>query len=116
MAGLIAILGHTSPAPVAEADFASLARSYTALRGADPARRLRAGALGMAAVYADPGGVGAGWRTAGESWTLHVGEPHPTGELSADDPASLDGQFALIAHDAAAGRVDVVSDPFGLQA
>ncbi|MEA2300448.1 MAG: hypothetical protein QOE44_983, partial [Solirubrobacteraceae bacterium] len=75
-----------------------------------------AGALGTAAVYGGPGGVGAGWRTAGASWALYVGEPHPTGELTAADPASLDGQFALIAYDADAGRVDVVSDPFGLQA
>src|SRR5947209_3202950 len=116
MAGLIAILAPGSAAPITDAELASLGRSYTALRGAAPVHRVKAGALGTAALYGGPAGVGAGWRAAGESWALHVGEPHATGELTAADPASLDGQFALIAYDAAAGRVDIVSDAFGLQA
>ncbi|MEA2300387.1 MAG: hypothetical protein QOE44_922, partial [Solirubrobacteraceae bacterium] len=82
MAGLIAILAPGSAAPIADRQFAGLERSYSALRGADPAHRVGAGALGTAAVYGGPGGVGAGWRTAGASWALYVGEPHPTGELT----------------------------------
>jgi hypothetical protein len=119
MAGLIAILTPRSAAPATAAattDLAGLERSYTTLRGAGEFRHRLAGGLGVAAVCGADTSVGAGCRSVGASWVLHVGQPHVAGELVGAAPPALDGQFALISYDAAAGRVDIVTDAFGLQA
>lgn len=115
MTGLIAIVSRTSDTTTAAAEFTALQSCYHALRGADDVCRRAAGGIGFAGLCAAEGSTGAGSQSAGESWALYVGDPHPFGRLIGADPATLDGQFALIAYDAAARRVDVVSDPFGLQ-
>ena len=116
MAGLIAIVSRSFDSTAAGAQFAELQRCYRSLRGAVEVHRRVAGDMGFAGLCAAEASGGAGSHSVGASWALYVGDPHPSGRVVGADPATLDGQFAQITYDAAAGQVDVVSDPFGLQA
>lgn len=115
MAGLIAVVSAVSEATVLSAEFDALKASYHALRGTGEVQRHAAGDIGVAGLCAEEGSTGAGSQT-GESWAVYIGDPHHPAPLAVADPATLDGQFALITYDAVERQVEIVSDPFGLQA
>jgi hypothetical protein len=73
-----------------------------------------AGAWAHAAVVegAVPGSV----VTNGDDWTLAVGAPHAERPLGLAPLDTLDGHFALVRYDARRDELQLVTDPFGMQA
>ena len=135
--GLVAVVAVDGGPPVREEEVAALARDYVALRpyppptppeGDDRARVVRFAPVG-GRPPADAGGASASAQAgahtdadgpAPASWRATCGALHAS-SASAAAPvrgllAEADGQFALVAHDAAAGEVLVANDPMGMRA
>jgi hypothetical protein len=97
-----------------EADVRGLVEAYESVRG--PAihhHELSAGERARVVVL-DTDAENAGHLSEGASWLAFSGVvQHP--RLTVGAPAEeLDGQFALVAYDADADEVRIVSDPFGM--
>jgi asparagine synthase (glutamine-hydrolysing) len=76
---------------------------------------LTAGSLGGAVLFGADGQGGSLMDKA--SWAIHVGTLHcERSNALCSGPESLDGQFGLVRHHRDGGRIEIVTDPFGLQA
>jgi hypothetical protein len=114
MAVLAAIISETRGAPVPAAELDALLAALAALRGDGAVRRMSPGPWAQVALVEGeaPGEVAeeeGGWHVA-------VGTPDvpvPLWRAGRDD---LDGVFAAVRFDAGRDALEVVGDPFGLQA
>lgn len=110
---LVAIIARDRRTVVDPTELDELARTYASLRGGGTRRRASAGAHARVAeldANADQGES----TVSDSSWTMIAGLPHGAGASQPARAEDLEGQFALIAHDADTGEVSVASDPFGM--
>ncbi len=116
MAGLVGIIAEQPDTRVPAAELDSFVGGYRSLRAEPEITRLDAGSRAAVAVLGNGAGS-AGVEHAHGSWAAYVGQPYAdAGSVLSADPQDLDGQFALLRYDERAGRIQVLSDPFGLQA
>lgn len=117
MAGLVAVIAAGPDDPVSPDELDALVRCYRSLRGEAEHARVQAGALGLASLLGRVGDTSLGVERGEQSWAIHVGSLH-VDDGNADHSAahSLDGQFALVRYRESPDELDVLSDPFGLQA
>lgn len=114
MASLAAVIAEDRSAVLAPGHLTGLLNALRALRGDGPVHREAAGSWAQVALV---DGDVPGWRDAGDGgWHLAVGAPAVPGPLWRTPLADLDGIFAAIRHTAAGDVLEVLSDPFGLQA
>jgi hypothetical protein len=116
MSGLVAVIANRPGTRIDPARLDGLVRCYESLRGEVEYARRAAGSIGVAALLGDRTG-GMAVERDGESWAISVGGVHAEhgGALDAP-PEALDGQFALLRYDARTEELELLSDPFGLQA
>jgi hypothetical protein len=113
MSGFIAIIANRHDRSVSEADVDAFVRAYVALRGgtgeaAQAGDRVRA----FAFVNAEASGPAIDRR--GDSWALSAGTLHHSGSRLDADLDEVEGQFALLRHDAETKISTLASDPFGM--
>jgi hypothetical protein len=116
MSGLVAVISRVRNEPVDFGESAALEREYEGMRGHPVREVLQAGNVARLTLFARPGGDDATVveRRQG-SWAAAVGVVHSEGPLLDSRLDQLDGAFALIRHDEAAGAITAASDPFGMQ-
>lgn len=115
MAGLIAVLGRVPDRPDNAEELRELVRGYRLLRGEElVCHELSAGSLGTAALLLRPDGGGGRLERREQSWAAQVGRVH--GPALGAAPEQLEGQFALLRYDGANERLELLSDPFAMQA
>jgi asparagine synthase (glutamine-hydrolysing) len=113
MRGLIAIVAVEPGARVEEREVEALATAYESLRG--PGEREGASAHNRAhAIVLGRKEESSAVTRSGASWAAVAGRAYG-GHLPAAPLEDLDGQFALVVHDAEHERTTVATDPFGLQ-
>lgn len=116
MSGFVAIVAHAPKARVADDELTALVADYQRLRGPGTVRTEAVG--DWARVAAIDGGAPLGADRREESWCLAVGEMHATsgtGSGSFAPLSDLDGQFAAIRFVGGSDRLEVITDPFGMQ-
>src|SRR5436305_12008788 len=113
MAGLVAVIGSGT---AVASELSRLSGAYQWLRGEHETARLCAGAHGALAVLAGQHEPRCVVEHRGTAWSAHLGTVHaPEGPLAA--PISrLDGQFAMVRYEPETGRLEAITDPFGMQA
>jgi hypothetical protein len=118
VAGLIAVLGQPPGGRSAAEELRALVRCYRLLRGQQlRCEELTAGPLGVAALLLRADGGGGRLERRGDSWAAQVGRVHgAAGAALERAPQALDGQFALIRYEQGTGRLELLSDPFAMQA
>ena len=113
MRGLIAIVAVDSGARVDGGEVEALAAAYESLRGARERERTspndRAQVILLGRKTEDPAIA-----VKGSSWTAVAGRVYG-GTFPGAALEDLDGQFALVEHEASLERTTVATDPFGLQ-
>jgi hypothetical protein len=109
---LIAVIAHDRRAAIEESDVDELAQTYASLRGGHVRRKASAGDHARAIELRR--GAGREESTPTGSWVMTAGVPHGPSSPEGVRVEDLEGQFALIAHDADASEVTVASDPFGM--
>src|SRR5687767_13326678 len=108
---LIAIIANDRRAVVEQTEVDELAKTYVSLRGGGTGRQASAGTYARAAEIDTAVDQN---EPAGEpSWTMVAGVPHGESSSQAARAEDLEGQFALISHDADTHEVSVATDPFG---
>jgi hypothetical protein len=118
MAGFVAVIRHDAQMRSAvEHELHGLVRAYGELRNESEHSRLEAGELASIVLLAgeyEPRCESEATATGWAAWlgTVFAGAKGPITAM----PAELDGQFALLRFDALERRVELLSDPFGLQA
>ena len=111
---LIAIIAHDRRAVVEQTEVDELAKTYVSLRGGGTGRQASAGTYARAAEIGTE--VDQNEPAGDPSWAMVAGVPHGESSSQPARAEDLEGQFALIAHDAETGEVSVSSDPFGMLA
>lgn len=114
VSGFVAIIAGQPDGTVHESDLGRLADAYAAVRGGTPGERVDAGRRARACAFGGPGRPSAPIERRGSSWALSAGVPRHGGTLAEARLDDLEGQFALLRHDATRGTVTLVSDPFGM--
>jgi hypothetical protein len=114
MSGFVAILANDARSEIPEPEVDSFVNAFVSLRAREATRRLSARSHAHAVEFGrQDNGLLVGSRESG-SWTIAAGFAHAPPEGSRTELADLEGQFALISHDAATGDVTVATDPGGL--
>jgi hypothetical protein len=114
MAGLVGVISHDRRVPIPANELEDLVSEYQYLRGAGEVTSVSAGGWAVAArIDGDVPGTGD---SEGRSWALAIGAIRASKALCRAPLTDLDGAFAAVRFDAGADRVEVVSDPFGMQA
>jgi len=114
MAGLVGVISHDRRVPIPANELDDLVAEYCGLRGAGEISSASAG--GWAAAARIDGDVAGRGDSEGRSWALAIGRIRTSQALCRASVSDLDGAFAAVRFDADADRVEVVSDPFGMQA
>lgn len=112
---LVAIIAHDRRAVVEQGEIDDLAQTYAGLRGRVPGRAASAGDYARV-IELGAGGDQEKSSLDSASWAMTAGVPHRTSSSEPARPEDIEGQFALITHDADTGAVSVASDPFGMLA
>jgi hypothetical protein len=116
VAGLVGIIAQAPDARVHDVEVERLADCYRSLRAEPERARLSGGQLGVAVLFGAPEDLSVGARRGDGSWAGYVGSLHSyAGPVVDAPPTALDGQFALIRYREQPQRLEVLSDPFGLQ-
>ena len=116
MSGLVAVLAVGPGRTVDDDDLQRLVACYEAVRGPCTVTVSRGGSRARAARLDAAGSVTA---PAADGWPVTVGVPYGPAGAPVGSPAwlrSVDGQFALVGHDAAADEAVVATDPLGMTA
>lgn len=100
-----------SPVPAGELD--RLIEVYQQLRGPGSVERCSGGGWAQFGLMA--GGAPGRRDQTDAGWALSVGFAHAQ-DLIGAEPRTMDGQFALARYSAARDVVEVITDPFGMQA
>jgi hypothetical protein len=117
MAGLVALIAEAPEVGVSPTELEQLASSYRSLRPEPEHTRVSAGERGGAVLFGAPEDPSLGVERREESWAVHVGTAYvDKGSALEAGPAALDGQFSLVRYRTSARQLEVLSDPFGLQA
>lgn len=117
MAGLVAVIAEAPEARVSVDDLERLASAYTFLRGDSERTWVNAGDRGGAVLIGPSDESNARTRRENGSWAVHVGSVYADGSSTVEaDAAELDGQFALVRYRSQHRQLEVLTDPFGLQA
>lgn len=117
MAGLVAIAAETPDVRLPNSELEQLASCYASLRHEPEHTRVPGGELGGAVLFGDPHDTSIEVQRSEDSWAVAVGSLHVDDRSLVDaEPTSLDGQFGLIRYTAREQRLEVLTDPFGLQA
>jgi len=114
MAGLVGVISHDRRVPIPANELEDLFSEYRYLRGAGEVTSVSAGGWTVAArIDGDVPGTGD---SEGRSWALAIGAIRASKALCRAPLTDLDGAFAAARFDAGADRVELVRDPFGVQA
>jgi hypothetical protein len=117
MAGLVAILADQRNAGAGPAELDAFVRAYRSLRPDPEHARMVAGKLALASLLGGAEDANLGVERRNGSWAIHVGGLHGQDGGALDTaPDRLDGQFALLRYREQADELELLSDPFGLQA
>ncbi len=117
MAGLVAVIAEAPEIHGSLSELELLAGSYTALRAEPEHTRVSAGERGGAVLFGPPEDSNAGAQCGDGSWVVHVGTVHGNGSsLLEARAADLDGQFAMVRYRSHRRELEILTDPFGLQA
>ena len=114
MGGFVAIIAEDPSTETSEIELAALGEAYAAVRGEAPATDLSAAARARARVFHGPDAAVDSVVRRGESWAAVGGVAQHRGPLLDTPLEDLDGQFALLRHDAAAQELALASDPLGM--
>lgn len=114
MASLAAVISDDPRVAVPPEELTKLLDALRDLRGRGPVRRMAAGGWAEAALIDGdvPGDSGA----TEDGWHLVVGTPAMSVPLWQARLSDLDGAFAVVRHQVRADAVEVLTDPFGVQA
>jgi hypothetical protein len=116
MAGLVAIVAEAPELPVTGAELEQLADVYRSLRPEPEHIRVNAGDLGAAVGFGARDDASVAVERGQDAWALAVGSLHlDRGSITDAEPTALDGQFAIVRYRGNAGRLEIISDRFGLQ-
>lgn len=113
MAGLVAVISGDGHSPVPRAELDSLIRAYEHVRGTGRVHVASAGEFALCAKIEGP--VGGGIDQDRGGWCASVGKIHTRHRGPRAPLADLDGQFAAVRFDEAGARLELISDPFGMQ-
>jgi hypothetical protein len=113
MSGFVAIISHDPAGPVGEDDLTALVGDYRRLRGAGEIRTESVGDWARAAAI--DGGVPLQVERDEDSWCLVLGQMYAERPLLTARLEDLDGQFAAMRFTPEQGRLEVITDPFGMQ-
>ncbi len=113
MSGFVSIIATRPNRSVSTSDLDAFASSYIAVRGG-VAEFVGAGDRVGAVAFTRADGPGAKIHRRGDSWALSAGAPHYSGPLLDAHLDDVEGQFAMLRHDAEANTVTLASDPFGM--
>jgi hypothetical protein len=114
VAGLVGVLSHDARTPVPVDELQRLARSYADVRG--DGRVHLAGVGEWARCAKIDGHVAGPIARDGDAWCAFTGALHADQSPARAPLSDVDGQFAAVRGDAAAGRAEVLNDQFGMQA
>jgi asparagine synthase (glutamine-hydrolysing) len=115
LTGFVAIIDHDRATPVTDREIEELANTHDSLRHVRGRHEVAAGDFARVIVL---GGADSGLGTIERrdaSWAASIGIVHRDGPLVGATPESLNGHFALFAHDADAEKVLVATDPHAFQ-
>src|SRR3954452_20967134 len=118
VSGLVAVLAVDPGSTVDDDDLQRLVACYDAVRGPCAVTVSRGDSRARAARLETVGGGLPAGATSGE-WPVTIGVPHAPAGATAGSAAwlrSVDGQFAMVGYDAAAGEAVVANDPMGMVA
>jgi hypothetical protein len=110
--GFVAVAAAERAAEVTQDEIDRFASAYEAICGSSARRSYRAETFARVIEFSDDGRAAADPEAA--SWVARAGTAHGTDGAPAPAPESLEGQFALVSYDKAAGAVSVATDPFGM--
>ncbi len=114
MAGVVGIISRDGHAPIPREELTSLVRAYQDVRGGGPVHEASVDERIRCAKI--EGSVGGGIDREGGAWCAAVGKIHADQPSPRAPLATLDGQFAAIRYDDLTDELQVLNDPFGMQA
>jgi len=112
VAGFVGIVADHPGRTVSHEEIAPLVAAHERLHGTGRPEVLDAGGRGVLALFSDR--VAPFLERAGASWAAGAGTVHAPGPLLETPSTALDGQFALVTHDALRGQTTVLADPLGM--
>jgi len=100
MSGFVAIIADDPRADVPEQAISDFADAYVALRGGRTDMRAAAGSRARVCVFDGPDPAGEPLQRRGDSWIAVGGVAHHPAPLLDAPVDELEGQFAVLRHDA----------------